>query len=71
MAPINNLCHADGGNDMFLTERVLTVYLIVSKNGEHSQLTFIFLCVSILVNAQLPKAFFSLFCWFKKIYIRL
>lgn len=61
MAPINNLCHADGGNGMFLTMRVLIVYLIVAKNGEHSQLTFIFLCLSILVNAQLPNSFFFLY----------
>lgn len=58
MAPINNLCHAVGGNGMFLTMRVLIVYLIVAKNAEHSQLTFIFLCLSILVNAQLPNSFF-------------
>lgn len=55
MAPINNLCHADGGNSMFLTMRVLIVYLIVAMNAEHSQLTFIFLCLS---NAQLPSSFF-------------
>lgn len=57
MVPINNLCHADRGNG---TERVLTVNLIVAKNGEHSQLTFIFLCLSILVKCSITQVIFFL-----------
>lgn len=57
MVSINNICHADSGNG---TERALTVNLIVAKNGEHSQLTFIFLCLSILVKCSITQVIFFL-----------
>lgn len=70
MVSINNICLADRGNG---TERALTVNLIVAKNAEHSQLTFIFLCLSILVKCSITQVifFFNTVGLKKKNYIRL